>query len=73
MLSPPGKSTSLKRSPSSLSAVSESSIDSFRHKKTGTTVTDSPPMSPSNKDKGVSGRNDLIRLIINPSQLHPLR
>ena len=54
-LGPPtgGKTTSLKRSPSSLSAVSGSSIESFRHKKSNTTLTDYPPTSPSNKDKGV--------------------
>ena len=55
MLPPPtGKSTSLKRSPSSLSTTSSRS---------SITVTDSPPMSPAVKDKGVNNLRSLCQHI----------
>lgn len=74
-LGPPtgGKTTSLKRSPSSLSAVSGSSIESFRHKKSNTTLTDYPPTSPSNKDKGTKKKSTFYKRISDYDDLDKMK
>lgn len=70
---PGGKSTSLKRSPSSLSSASESSIESFRHKKSGLTVTEYPPTSPSYKDKGTKKKSTFYKRISDYDDLDKMK